>query len=118
MLHRLIKSHNGTAATPALSPLDLGLGFTVRFAETDDDASLRRLAGLDCQRPLVGQTLVAEVDGELWAAVSIEDRRAVADPFRHTAALVAVLQQRAASLAARAETRAAAQHPSLRPAFH
>ncbi len=118
MLHRLIKAHNGAQAAPTPSPLDLGLGFTVRFDNPDDDADLRRLAAFDSQRPLAGRVLVAEVDGELWAAVGIEDRRAIADPFRHTAALVAVLRQRASDLASRSDPRQAASQTRLNPAFH
>jgi hypothetical protein len=43
---------------------------------------------------------VAEVDGELVAAVSLTGDEAVANPFRHTADLVAMLEMRAAQLAA------------------
>jgi hypothetical protein len=41
---------------------------------------------------------VAEVGGELWAAVNVGgDQRAVADPFRRTTSLVAVLKLHAAA---------------------
>jgi len=82
-------------------PLDHGLGFTIRFAYPDDEVPLRRLAAYDSQRPLTGRVLVAEVAGEIWAAVSIEhDRRAIADPFRRTAGLVSLLKQHAAGVPA------------------
>ena len=42
--------------------------------------------------------LVAEVGGELWAAVSLDDMHAVADPFRPTGELVALLVERARQL--------------------
>lgn len=87
------------------SPLDDGHGFTVRFAYPDDESGLRRLAALDSQPALTGPALVAEVGGELWAAVSLggEPRvggepRAIADPFRPTAELVALLRERAQRL--------------------
>jgi len=95
MLLRATKVRNNRPGTLSPSPLDQGLGFTIRFAYPDDAAPLRRLAAFDSQLPLSGRVLVAEVDGELWAAVSLEDQRVIADPFRHTAALVSVLQQRA-----------------------
>lgn len=83
------------------SPLDSGLAFTVRFAYPDDEVPLRRLAAYDSQRPLTGRVLVAEVAGEIWAAVSAEDcQRAIADPFRRTAALVSLLRQHAAGVPA------------------
>jgi hypothetical protein len=100
MLRGSNKRRNKYAATANPSPLDHGLGFTIRFAYPDDEVPLRRLAAYDSQRPLSGRVLVAEVAGEIWAAVSIEDRRAIADPFRRTAALVSLLQQHAAGVPA------------------
>src|SRR2546423_11208726 len=80
---------------PGRSPLDEGIGITVRFAYPDDTAALRRLATLDSKTVPAGPLLVAEVAGELWAAVSIADTaRPIADPFRYTAELVALLQAR------------------------
>jgi hypothetical protein len=86
---------------PARSPLDDGLGITIRFAYPDDDPALLRLAALDSRPVPPGACLVAEVDGELWAAVGVTgDRTSIADPFRHTAELVALLHERAQRLAA------------------
>jgi hypothetical protein len=42
--------------------------------------------------------LVAEVGGELWAAISLDDRHVVADAFRPTGELVALLAERARQL--------------------
>jgi len=61
---------------------------------TDEDA-LRRLAALDSVRPLRGHALVAEVDGRAVAALDLTDGRVVADPFKHTAEVVELLQVRA-----------------------
>ena len=86
--------------TYAGSPLDEGLGITIRFAYPDDAEALARLAALDSNTVPAGPLLVAEVDGELWAAVSVASKASViADPFRHTAELVALLRERAAALA-------------------
>lgn len=63
-----------TAATPDT--------LILRRAVAEDAAAIERLAALDSRRAPAGDVLVAEIDGELWAAVSIDDRHAVADPFR------------------------------------
>lgn len=100
MLHRLVKMRGGTAASSAVSPLADGLGVTIRLSYPDDEPALRRLAALDSQPPSAGPYLVAEVDGELWAAVSLAgERRAISDPFHRTAALITLLQHQAAGLA-------------------
>jgi hypothetical protein len=72
---------------------------TIRPEYPDDELALSRLATLDSsqappQRPL----LLAEVDGELRAALSLSDGSAVADPFHRTAALVELLRRRASTL--------------------
>ena len=90
------------------SPLDDGVGFTIRFAYPDDDGALRQLAALDSQPLPRGPLLVAEIEGELWAMVNITGKaRAVANPFHHTAELVALLHERADRLAQRPCSRAA-----------
>src|SRR3954451_16719660 len=77
----------------------------IRRAAPADDTALRRLAVLDSQPRPRGDMLVAEVDGQIHAAVSLADGRAVADPFRPTAAYVELLQVRAAQLAEQAASR-------------
>jgi hypothetical protein len=71
---------------------------TMRFAVPADDDELDRLAQLDSRRAPRGVVLVAEVGGELWAAISLDDGHAVADPFRPTGELVALLVARARQL--------------------
>jgi hypothetical protein len=77
----------------------------IRRTTPDDAAQLMRLAALDSQRPLGPDALVAIVGGQIQAAVSLADGRAVADPFRPTAELVDLLRMRSAQLAAPAEPR-------------
>ena len=48
-------------------------------------ASLERLAALDSRRVPSGELFVAEVDGRLLAATSIDTGAVIADPFEHTA---------------------------------
>ena len=72
---------------------------TIRIAYPDDRTALERLATLDA-RPLPSEPLlVAEVDGELWAAISLPDGGAVADPFRPSGALIGLLHTRRLQLA-------------------
>lgn len=117
MLHQIIKRH-GAHRSPARSPLDEGLGITIRFANPDDAGALRRLAALDSQPLPPGPLLVAEVAGELWAAVSVTAApRAIGDPFKHTAELVALLHERADRLTRRRQPRPAPQPLQSRPVY-
>ena len=68
---------------------------TIRHATDSDAARVLRLAELDDRPAPVGDTLVAEVDGHVWAAVGIDDGGAVADPFRPAGDVVWLLQVRA-----------------------
>lgn len=71
---------------------------TLRYAVPEDSDALGRLAQLDSQRAPRGVVVVAEVGGELWGAISVDDGHAIADPFRPTGELVAVLVERARQL--------------------
>lgn len=75
-----------------------GSHVTLRLAVESEWRVLLRLAECDSADPLSGTVLVAEVDGEVLAALSVEERRAVANPFRRTAELVALLRVRATQL--------------------
>ena len=72
---------------------------TIRRARMDDAAALRRLAELDGHRSISGPALLAEVDGEVRAALPLDGSAPVADPFRRTAPLVSLLSVRARQLA-------------------
>src|SRR3954451_10948605 len=82
---------------------------TIRPAYPDDVSAIARLAALDSQRVPAGPLLLAEIDGEPWAAVATQSGRVIADPFRPTAALVELLRRRGMQ-------RAAAPEPSERAA--
>jgi hypothetical protein len=72
---------------------------TIRPEYPDDELALIRLATLDSTDGTpAGPLLLAEVDGELRAALSLRDGRAIADPFHRTAALVDLLRRHASSL--------------------
>ena len=102
----LFQERSHTLAAGGLVPDQV----TIRRAYPDDAPALARLAALDCRRLPTGEVLVAEVDGQLWAAVSISTNLVIADPFRPSAGLVRLLRMRAAQLdvAARAGGRASA----------
>jgi hypothetical protein len=72
---------------------------TLRYAVDDDAVALERLAALDESPMPLRPLLVAEVAGELWAALSLSDGSVIADPFFPTVAFVALLRTRAAQLA-------------------
>ena len=72
----------------------------IRLAGPDDRAVLERLAALDSQAPLDGDALIAEIDGDAVAALSLGSGLLIADPFAHTAAVCDLLRFRAASIAA------------------
>jgi len=73
-------------------------GITLRYAFPDDEAPLARLAALDSASLPDAPQLVAEVGGELRAAISLADGCVIADPFHPTAALVALLRERGRQL--------------------
>jgi hypothetical protein len=79
----------------------------VRPATADDAVALRRLAAAAGARPLEGRVLVAEVGGEIAAAISSDERRTIADPALAPAHLTTILRLRADALAA------VARQPSL-----
>src|SRR5688500_2241808 len=67
----------------------------IRRAGDDDRQAIANLAALDSAREPVGTVLLGEVDGEAWAALSVDDGHAVADPFRRSAPIVDLLRARA-----------------------
>ncbi|MBX5440841.1 MAG: hypothetical protein IRZ32_04855 [Solirubrobacteraceae bacterium] len=87
---------------------------TIRYAVPADADAVAALAALDSQPVPAGALLVAEVEGELWAAVSLQTGRAIADPFRPSADAVALLRARARQLAAAAEQAAGRRAPVAR----
>lgn len=63
----------------------------IRAARGSDGPALEDLARMDSQRPLSGDDiLLAEQDGKIVAALAGE--RTIADPFRPTGDLVALLR--------------------------
>jgi hypothetical protein len=75
--------------------------YEIRLATEEDVRALRRLGEVDSQPPLAGRALIGEIDGTPMAALSLDDGRVTANPFRHTEELVACMQMLAQVLRAR-----------------
>jgi hypothetical protein len=65
---------------------------TIRPDHPDDGAAIARLAALDSAAVPPSPFLLAEVDGELRAALSLANGRAIADPFHLSLYLTALLR--------------------------
>jgi hypothetical protein len=68
---------------------------TLRFCCEADYATLRKLAERDTAAVPTGRLLAAEADGRLLAAISLETRAVIADPFLPTKDAVEILRRRA-----------------------
>jgi hypothetical protein len=86
----------------------------IRAARGSDGDALENLARLDSQRPVGTDALVAEQDGRLVAALAGD--RVIADPFRQTADVVALLRFRAGRSRRDRRHGARARVPRLRAA--
>ena len=74
------------------------LPLTIRPAREGDATALSRLAALDSASVPATPILVAEVDGELVAALGAVSGEAIADPFRPAAEALELLGTRARRL--------------------
>jgi hypothetical protein len=93
----------------------LTASITIRPAYAEDDRALTRLAALDsAESPPPAPRLLAEVEGELRAALSLADGSVIADPFVATSDIVALLRVHAATSAHRARPH---RHPRPHLAF-
>ena len=72
----------------------------IRRSDESDAGRLRRLARLDDKVPHAGRALVAEVDGELRAALPLDGGPGFADPFAESGHALDLLRAHAAALAA------------------
>jgi hypothetical protein len=79
----------------------LSESITVRPAYADDRVALERLAALDsAEFAPAAPLLLAEVDGQLRAALSLEDGTVIADPFHPSLALIDLLRTHALAIRA------------------
>jgi hypothetical protein len=103
-----------------ISPTTLSQ-IVIRYSERGDERALARLAGRDSQTVPNGALLVAETDGDIRAALPLEGKGAVSDPFHRSAELVRLLELRRSQLesgrARRARPRRHEARMRLVPAF-
>jgi hypothetical protein len=71
---------------------------TLRICGDGDESALLRLAERDSSVVPAGRVLAAETCGRLVAAISLETRTVIADPFLATADAVELLRRRAAQI--------------------
>ena len=90
------RAAHAAAAPVALAPRER---LVLRRSASWDADALTRLAQLDGAPRPAGAMLVAELDDEIVAAVPFDGGRAIADPFRPTAAIVEMLHARTRLLA-------------------
>jgi hypothetical protein len=99
-------------ATTVLSPPSV----VMRAARGSDGDELRRLARLDSKPAPRGEVLVAEVDGAIEAAIGLDDGSVIANPFKPTSGLIALLELRAGRAKRQKARRGLAERLGLRPA--
>jgi hypothetical protein len=86
------KSHSGVTGfrrSPAV---------TIRWATPEDARSVEIVADLDDAPVPQGPLLLAFAGDELWVALSLSTGAAVADPFRPSAEVAALVRERARQL--------------------
>jgi hypothetical protein len=91
----------GRRRQPRAQPDRPGAGdesVTLRFASPADEKPLARLAALDSAEAPAQPVLLAEVDGQVLAALAVSDGTVIADPFHRTGDLVDLLRARATQL--------------------
>ena len=103
-----------------ISPTPLSQ-IVIRYSERGDERALARLAGRDSRPVPAGALLVAEADGDLRAALPLDGKGAVSDPFHRSAELVRLLELRRDQLEGgrpeRSRTRRREARMRLVPAF-
>ena len=104
---------SGTKLGPG-GPPGWRIAVTLRIAGAADAPALERLAQLDTRALPPGPHLVAEREGRIDAALSLSSSELVADPFRRTAELGALLRCQAGERPARPPS--ISPQPQLQPA--
>src|SRR4029450_678566 len=94
-----------------------GARVTLRLATREDDEGIAHPAALSARSPPSAPLLLADVNGELQAALALTGPQELMDPYLPTAALVELLALRAKHLRGQMTPRALAETDSaIRPA--
>src|SRR5436190_23891749 len=93
------------AKPPRRAHNELPTSVVIRLAGDRDEGALRRLAALEGNDLLPGRWLVAAADGAVTAALHLDERRLLADPFARTVALRRLLELWADQLVGRRRKR-------------
>ena len=112
---RRIENHaRPMSPTPApwVSEAAISPALSLRTAGTDDEQAVRDLAALDDAKVPQGELLLALIDGEPVAGLSLRDGHVVANPFVHTEGAVALLRLRAEHISAGAGAAGARSRPA------
>jgi len=99
-----------------MSPVHTAPSVLIRAARGSDGRALAALAELDSAEVPAGRLLVAEADGELVAALAPHSGARIANPFKPTADVVALLELRAGRTRAARSRRSFTGRLSLRSA--
>ena len=99
-----------------MSPVHTAPSVLIRAARGSDGLALEALAELDSATVPAGRLLVAESDGEIVAALAPLSGERIANPFRPTADVVALLELRAGRTRVPRSRRSFTGRLGLRPA--
>jgi len=91
-VRRHSEARGGPAPRGSLNRVSQDAPLTIRHASAADFPALERLAALDSRRIPSGELFVAEAEGRLLAATSLDTGAIIADPFEHTASVVELLR--------------------------
>jgi len=94
---------------PATRPQPAEESVALRLCSVHDDDALERLALLEGRAVPRGRFVLAEVEGEVVAALPLSGGDALTDPFRPTAHLLPLLRLRAGQIEAQPRRIAAAK---------
>ncbi len=97
---RLKDDHEGLEPEPDGTATLAPETITIRPLRADDIPAVRLLAELEARPVPPGRLLLAEVEGTIEAAISLEGRETIANPFAESSVAVSLLHVRAAQLRA------------------
>lgn len=97
-IHHVLARLTGSAGKSRPPTIASGASITFRLASRDDEVAIDQLAQL-CEQPMPrGPFLLAQVDGQIHAALAHANRELLADPYMPMAELRSLLRLRAAQL--------------------